>query len=101
MNTRVIVHFNFKKGMEEKGVTIIEDELFEFLKKSGCQKSELFQDAENPSHYYYTADWNSVNDAKKIQKEWESKTKELHTYCTNHPKREIYITKSSLLAKAA
>lgn len=92
--TRVIVHLNFKNGMEEKGLKLIEREIFDLLIDHGATGIELFQSADNPSHYFYAADWNTIEDAKRAQKEWEGKIKELQGCCTAAPKREFYNMKA-------
>ncbi len=96
---RVLCEFDFKKGMEDKGLKLIEKNLFDLFLKHGALSVELFQDAENHSKYYYAADWNSLNDARKIQKEWEQQITELRSLCTNNPKREFYELKSSRMEK--
>lgn len=80
--------------MEEKGIKMIEKEVFDILIDHGATGIELFQSAENPSHYFYAADWDSLEDAKSAQREWESKIKELQSCCAATPKREFYKLKA-------
>lgn len=98
---RVLVHFNFKKGSEEKGLKMIEKDIFELLEQKGCLGLELFQDAENPTHIYYSADWNSIEEAKRAQKEWEDVIATITNLCTSTPKREFYNLKVSHMLKTA
>lgn len=95
---RVLLNCVFKSGMEDKGFKAMEN-ISEFLLKKGCNQIEIFQDSNNPHHWYYAADWNSLDDAKRVQHEWEEKARELMHFCTNSPKREFFIVKKSHMGK--
>ena len=99
-NYRVIVHYNFKKGSEEEGISYLENELVHQGKRLGCHYIELWQNEKNPCQVKGVAVWNSPEEAKKFQSLWEKKEKDLiRRLCANIPRREFCKLRSSYVEK--
>ena len=96
---RGIVHYHFKKGWEEKGLRLLEVELFKAAHEFGNHSFDLCFDEKDPSHVIGTSWWNSFDDAHRFQEVWEKKEKEILQHCMNEPKREIYKLRKSIFEK--
>ena len=91
----VIVTCKFKKGMEAAGRKIVEKEIVPTLLKAGSTGVRLLQDLDDGTHFSYIASWNSVEDARGAQAQWEEKAKGLKGCCTNTPHREFFREKAA------
>lgn len=104
-NYRVIVHYQFKQGMEEQGIRFLERELVHKGRELGCHYIELWQNEKDPTHVEGIAVWKNIEDARRFQAKWEKKEKELVAhYCVKNPRREfckIRSTYSEAMKKAA
>lgn len=100
-NYRAIVHYHLKKGMEEKGLRFLENELVKKGPELGCHYLELWQNEKDSSIIEGVAMWNTLDEAKKFQTLWSSKEKEfIHLFCTETPKREFCKLRHSYIEKA-
>jgi hypothetical protein len=92
---KAIVHYNFKKGMEEEGLRFLENELLKKAQDYGCHNIELWQNERDSCCFIGTASWNSLEEARKFQSVWNAKENQLVRYCTNAPTREFYEIRST------
>lgn len=99
-NYRAIVHYHFKKGMEEKGLKFLETELIKKAQEYGCHGIELWQSEKDHTKLVGIGHWNNIEEARKFQAHWDSKERELMQYCINRPEREFYKIKSTYAEKA-
>ncbi|HSX03547.1 MAG TPA: hypothetical protein VLG76_02335 [Rhabdochlamydiaceae bacterium] len=99
-NYRALVHYNFKKGMEERGIKFLESELLMKATEYGCHNIEILQNEMEPTNVIGVALWHSLEEAKKFQSEWEKKEKQLLQFCKNPPKREFMHVRFSFLEKS-
>jgi len=97
---RAVVHYNFKKGMEEKGIKFLENELIKNAQKYGCHYIELMQNEKDHSHLIGIATWTSLDDARRFQSLWKEKEKEFLQYCTGSPEREFCKVRSNYMEKS-
>lgn len=97
---QVIVHYHFKKGMEEKGIRYLETELLKNARDFGCHTIEFCQNERDPGEVLGMATWNSLQEARKFQSQWGEKEKELIGFCTNAPKREVFKIRSTYMEKS-
>lgn len=98
-NYRALVHYTFKKGMEAQGYQFLENELVKKAPSYGCHFIELWQNERDPSIVIGVAIWNDLEDARRFQKQWEGKEKELMKFSSEAPKREFYMLKSTFAEK--
>lgn len=98
-NYRAIIHYHFKKGMEDKGIKFLENELIKKAQEYGCHGIELWQNEKNPSTLVGIGHWNSLQEARNFQAHWDSKEREFMHYCTTKPEREFYKIKSTYSEK--
>jgi Antibiotic biosynthesis monooxygenase. len=87
---RAIVHFHFKKGLEEEGIILLQKELIEKASQLGCHSIELLQDEMNPTYIVGIAEWASIEEARTFQQRWSKKEEQIIRMCTNAPQREFY-----------
>lgn len=99
-NYRALVHYHFKKGMEEKGIKFLENELLKKAQEYGCHNIELLQNGHDSSYLIGVGLWHSLEEARKFQAVWDSKEKELIQFCTNRPKREFFKVRSVFTEKS-
>jgi len=97
---RAIVHYHFKKGMEQQGIRFFENELLKKAQEYGCHSIELWQDERDPQHLIGTGMWNSLEEARRFQSHWNEKERELINFCTNTPKREFLKIKATYSEKS-
>lgn len=97
---QVIVHYHFKKGMEEKGVQFLERELIRHAQEMGCHRIELCQSERDPSELMGIGTWNSLDEARRFQSKWSEKEKELLNLCTGSPKRDVLRMRSTFMEKS-
>lgn len=97
---RAVVHYEFKKGMEEEGIKFLERELVKKAQNYGCHEIELLHSEKNPCHLIGIATWKNIEEAKKFQATWDAKEKEILRYCTDVPKREFFKMRSTYTEKA-
>lgn len=86
--------------MVEQGVKFFEKELVNKAHEYGCQTIELWRNETDHSYVVGVGAWNSMEDARKFQSQWDAKEQELLRYCTNAPKREFFSIKSAYAEKA-
>ena len=98
-NYRAIVHYHFKKGMEEQAIKFIEKELVKKAQKLGCHFIELLQNEKDHSKFIGIGTWNDIEDARRFQSLWEEKEKELMHFCVNEPEREFFTIRASFQEK--
>ena len=99
-NYRAIVHYHFKKGMEETGLNFLETELIKKGQEYGSHYIELWQNEKNPSIVEGIGIWDDIDDARRFQSKWESKEKELISkYCEAEPKKEFFKLRSTYIQK--
>ena len=99
-NYRVIVHYHFKKGMEEQGIKFLENELFKKGQEFGCHHIELWQNERDKCIVEGVAIWNDLEDAKRFQSRWELKEKEMvNKFCIQTPTREFCKLRTSYSEK--
>lgn len=98
-NYRAIVHYHFKKGMEEQGMKFIENELIKKAQGFGCHYVELLQNEKDPTLVVGIATWNDIEDARKFQSLWKTKEKELMRFCSNKPQREFFKIRNNFQEK--
>lgn len=89
-NYRAVVHYHFKKGMEEQALKFFENELIKKAQNYKCHLIELLQNEKDHSQFVGIAIWNDIEDARRFQELWKSKEKELMRFCVNEPKREFF-----------
>lgn len=89
-NYKAIVHYRFKKGMEQQGLKFLENELLKKAKEMGCHQIEFLQDYRDPTHIIGIGIWNSIEEARDFQAIWEEKEKQLSQYSTSSPHHEFY-----------
>ncbi len=99
-NYRALVHYTFKKGMEAQGLKFLEDELLKKAQTYRCHFIELWQNERDPTIVVGVAIWNDLEDARRFQKQWEEKEKELMKFSAEAPKREFFMLKSNFTEKA-
>ncbi|NNM43404.1 MAG: hypothetical protein HKM07_03595 [Chlamydiae bacterium] len=97
---RAFVHYHFKKGMEEKGMKFLENELFKKAQTYGCHGLELLQNEVDSCQVLGIGFWNSLEEAKKFQSVWDSKEKELMEFCERKPNREFCKVRTTYAEKA-
>jgi hypothetical protein len=98
-NYRAIVHYTFNKGMEDRGLKFLEDELVKKAQDYGSHFIELWQNERDPRIIVGVAIWNDLEDARRFQGKWEGKEKELTKLCSEAPKREFFKLKSTFAEK--
>ncbi len=96
---QILVHYHFKKGMEEEGLRFLETELLKHAKEYGCHYLEICQSEKSPSEVLGLAIWNSLDEAKRFQSKWVEKENKLISFCTNPPEREVYNIRSTYMEK--
>ena len=89
---RAIIHYHFKKGMEEKGMKFFQKEIVEKAQELGCQGAELWQSERDRAYAVGIGAWNSIEDARRFQALWDQKEKEILRYCVGAPKQEFFKT---------
>jgi hypothetical protein len=99
-NYRALIHYKFKKGMEERGIKFLESELLMKATKYGCHQIEILQNELDPTNVIGVGLWHSIEEARKFQSVWEHKEKELLTFCTGSPKREFLKVRFSYQEKS-
>ncbi len=99
-NYRAVVHYTFKKGMEEEGLKFLENELVKKGAQYGCHGIELLQNGKDSTTVIGIGYWNDIEEARKFQSAWDKKEKELAKYCTSAPKREFYKIRCNYMEKA-
>lgn len=99
-NYRAVVHYHFKKGMEEQGLKFLVNELVNKAPQYGCHHIELLQDHKDHCNLIGIATWNDIEDARRFQLMWTKKEKEMLHFCTNPPKREFCKLRSTFMEKA-
>jgi len=97
---RAIVHYYFKKGMEESGLKFIENELVKKAKSMGCHGVELWQNEKDHSQFVGIGYWNSIEEARLFQSHWESKEKELLKFCIKAPHHEFFKVRTTYSEKS-
>lgn len=98
---RALIQYHFKKGMEEQGIKFFENELIKKAKQYSCHHIELLSDEKDHSFYMGIAEWKNFDEAKKFQKQWESKEKEMMKFCSKEPTRHFCKMRASYNEKAA
>lgn len=96
---RALVHYNFKKGMEEQGMKFVENELIKKAQSYGCHNIEFLQSEHDPSYIIGVGFWNNIEEARRFQSHWDSKEKELIRFCKNTPKREFFKIRAAYAEK--
>ena len=96
---RAVIQYHFKKGMEEKGIQFLENELLRNAQKYGIHHIELLQDETNPSFFIGFAEWTSLEEAKKFQSHWAEKEKEMMRFCSSTPTRHFCKVRSQVQEK--
>lgn len=96
---RALVHYNFKKGMEKQGIKFLENELIKKAQELGCHNIELLHSEHDPSYVIGIGHWNNIEEARAFQSHWNSKEKELVSYCRNTPKREFFKIEATYFEK--
>lgn len=96
---RAVVHYNFKKGMEEQGIRFLENELIKKAQEYGCHNIELLHSEQDPSHLIGIGLWHNIEEARRFQSYWNSKEKELGKFCKNSPKREFFKIRATYAEK--
>lgn len=89
-NFRAIVHFKFKKGMEQQGLKFLENELIKKAQEYGCHGIEFWQNGRHSTEIIGIGYWNSIEEARTFQSHWEAKEREFLRYCEEKPHREFY-----------
>lgn len=97
---RVIVNYQFKKGMEQQGLKFLENELVKKAQQYGCHNLEIWHSEKEPSHVVGIGYWDSIEDARRFQAIWNEKETQLQRFCTNKPQREFFKVKSVYTEKA-
>jgi len=97
----VVVHYTFKKGMEEKGVRFLETELVKHAQELGCHTVLICQNERHPNDVCGIAAWNSIDEARNFQSRWAEKEKTLISYCSGEPRRDVWKIRSSFKEKKA
>lgn len=98
-NYRAIVHYHFKKGMEEQGIRFLQNELIKNAERYGCHGIELLQDEKDHTLLVGIATWNDISDARRFQSSWAHKENELMRFCSETPKRHFYKVRSTYSEK--
>jgi len=96
---RGIVHYHFKKGWEEKGIKLLEVELFKAAHEFGNHSFDLCYNERDPGHVIGTSWWNTVEEAHRFQEGWQEKEREIVEHCMQEPKREIFKHRKSIFEK--
>lgn len=96
---QIIVHYHFKRGMEEEGLRFLETELMKHARDFGCHYIEFCQNERDTTEVLGLAIWNSIDEARKFQSKWHDKEKKLISFCTNPPRREVFKVRSSYTEK--
>jgi hypothetical protein len=99
MHYRAIVHYHFKKGMEEQAMRFLENELIKKAPSLGCHGIKLLVDENDHSHVLGIGTWDNIEEARKFQSHWEAKEKELTRMTVSTPKHEFFKLKSSYIEK--
>ena len=99
-NYRAIVNYQFKSGMENKGMTFLQNELVKKAQSMGCHNIELCQSETDHCHVVGIATWNSIDEARDFQAVWQTKEHELAKLCAVAPKREFFIIAATFAEKA-
>jgi hypothetical protein len=99
-NYRALVHYTFNKGMEAQGLKFLENELVKKAQNYGCHFIELWQNERDPCIVVGVAIWNDLEEARRFQKQWEEKEKELMKFSSEAHKREFFMIKSTFVEKA-
>ena len=87
---RAIIHYHFKKGMEEKGIRFFENVMMKKAQELGCHDLELWISEKDPSILVGMGSWNSLEEARAFQSFFQAQEKEFLQMCTSMPKREFY-----------
>ncbi len=98
-NYRAMVHYTFKKGMEAQGLKFLENELVKNAQKFGCHYIELWQNDRDPASVVGVAMWNDIEDARRFQKLWESKEREMMKFSSEAPRREFFMIRITYIEK--
>ncbi len=100
-NYRVLVHYQFKEGMEEQAIRFLEKELIAKGREYGCHYIELWQNERDPTILEGVAAWNDLQDAQRFQAQWEKKEEQfIHQFCAERPTREFCKLRSIYMEKA-
>lgn len=100
-NYRAIVHYQFKKGMEEQGIKFLDHELVKKGQEYGCHYIEIWQNERDHSIVEGVAIWEDLKDAKRFQSLWEEKEKELiRRFCKDEPSREFCKIRATYMGKS-
>jgi 3-oxoacyl-ACP reductase-like protein len=97
---RAIVHYHFKKGLEEEGILFLERELMKKAQQMGCHGIEIWQNEKAQTYVIGIGHWKSIEEARRFQDKWNAKEKELLRFCTNVPEREFYEFRSAFTQRA-
>ncbi|MBY0528823.1 MAG: hypothetical protein K2P51_01385 [Rhabdochlamydiaceae bacterium] len=97
---RAIVHYKFKKGMEEQGMKFLENELIKKAQEYGCHGIEFWQNGKHSTDIIGIGCWNNIEEARKFQSHWDAKEKELMRYCEEKPHRQFYQVRSMFSEKS-
>lgn len=89
-NYKALVHYHFKKGMEEQGIKFLERELVKKAHQYGCHGIDLLQSEKDPTLLIGVGYWNTIEEARQFQAIWVVKEKELLKFCVDRPVREFY-----------
>jgi|GEM_PF-2644772 len=89
-NFKAIVHYHFKKGQEEQGFKLLENEISKKCKEKGCQGIELLRNEKQPHLVLGIATWNSLEEARHFQTIWQEKEKEIAKMCQEPPHHEFF-----------
>jgi quinol monooxygenase YgiN len=86
---RAIVHYHLKNGMQNQALKFLENELIKHAQEFGCHNLEILQNETHPESIVGIATWNSLEDARRFQAEWQNKEEQLMRFCSAPPKREF------------
>lgn len=87
---RAIIHYHFKKGLEERGMRLCQKELVNKAQELGCHSIELWRNERDPAYVIGIAAWVSIEDVRRCQALWDMKEQEILRYCTHSPKRDFF-----------
>lgn len=100
-NYRAIVHYHFKRGMEEQGIRFLENELVKKAQEYGCHYVEIWQNEKDHTIVEGVAVWHDIEDARRFQSKWKNKEQELvRKFCEDSPEREFCKIRSIFVEKA-
>lgn len=86
--------------MEEQGIKFFEKEFVNKAHEYGCPTIELWRNETDHSFVVGVGAWNSMEDARKFQSQWDAKEHQMLRYCTNVPRREFFSIKSVYTEKS-